>query len=262
MKIERVPVDSIDVGERLRPLNEAAVLRLVESFRALGQLQPISVYSPTDSTVSLVAGGHRLEAARRLEWDDIEVVFVTGDEIIREMQEIAENLHRADLSALERDEQVARWIELQEQHQLPQAVAIESRREDGKGHRKEGGVRAAAREIGVDREDARRATKVAAITPEAKQAARDAGLDDNRSALLAAARETTTEAQVAKISEIAQSKINKPRPVKLSDAPLNDFETVEKQVAGLTAAWNRAGPEARERFLATIDKPVMDRRFA
>jgi ParB family chromosome partitioning protein len=39
------------------------------------------------------------------------------------------------------------------------------------GRGKESGVRAASRELGIDRDDARRATKVAGLSEEAKQAA-------------------------------------------------------------------------------------------
>ena len=102
-----------------------------------------------------------------------------------ELWEIAENLHRAELTALERSEQVARWIELTAVKQkLAQPEPVSK---GGRGN--EGGVRAAARDLGIEKEDARRATKVAALSDEAKQAAREAGLDDNRSALLQAARQ-------------------------------------------------------------------------
>jgi len=47
-----------------------------------------------------------------LGWDEIDAIFVTGNEIEREGQEIAENLHRAELTALERSNQIARWAEL------------------------------------------------------------------------------------------------------------------------------------------------------
>ncbi|WP_428030036.1 hypothetical protein [Ancylobacter sp.] len=96
-------------------------------------------------------------------------------------RKIAENLHRAELTALERDEQVALWVKLNAERQSAQSEPIESKRGDGKGHRPESGVRAAARELGIEKEDARRATKVASLSDEAKEAAREAGLDDNRS---------------------------------------------------------------------------------
>lgn len=48
-----------------------------------------------------------------------------------------------------------------------------------------GGVRAAVRELpGVTRQEAQRAIKIDGITPEAHEAARQAGLNDNQSALL------------------------------------------------------------------------------
>jgi hypothetical protein len=47
----------------------------------------------------------------------------------------------------------------------------------------EKGVRKVARELNLGRKDVKRAVKVASISPEAKQAALDAGLDDNRTAL-------------------------------------------------------------------------------
>ena len=61
--------------------------------------------------------------------------------------EIVENLHRADLTELERKEQTAEWIRLADAEeigagdlQLAQVAPIESKREDGRGHRHEGGM--------------------------------------------------------------------------------------------------------------------------
>jgi len=42
-------------------------------------------------------------------------VEVDADDIDAQLWEIAENLHRAELSALERNDHIARWIELSEQ---------------------------------------------------------------------------------------------------------------------------------------------------
>ena len=85
--------------------------------------------------------------------------------------------------------------------QSSQPETIESRRSDGRGHRPQGGVNAAARELGISKTDAHRAVKVAALSPEAKEAARDAGLADNQAALLDAAKEKEPERQVAAIRE-------------------------------------------------------------
>lgn len=43
---------------------------------------------------------------------------------------------------------------------------------------------------------------------------------------------------------------------------LPDYDAVTVQFNALMAAWNRAGPEARERFMDEIDMPVFDRTRA
>lgn len=111
--------------------------------------------------------------------------FEADNELEAKRWEIAENLHRSELTALERDQQVAEWIRLTEEaEKVAQDAPL---KEPGKGRGSKGGVRAAARELGIDRDDARRAVKVSSLTDEAKETAREVGLDDNRSALLRAA---------------------------------------------------------------------------
>jgi hypothetical protein len=95
---------------------------------------------------------------------------------------------------LERDLHVAEWIRLTEER-LPQVVSVSPG--GGRGH--EGGVRAAARELGVNREDARRAAKVASLPEEAKDTAREVGLDNNRAALLAAGRTADPAAELRRL---------------------------------------------------------------
>ena len=63
------------------------------------------------------------------------------------------------------------------------------------GRGKKGGIREAARQLGLSEADVRRAIKVASLSPEAVQAAYRLGLADNRAALLRAADETTPEDQ-------------------------------------------------------------------
>jgi hypothetical protein len=86
---------------------------------------------------------------------------------LRRSMEIAENLDRAELTTLERDEHVAEWI------RLADAVSTQVVSKP-QGGRPEGGTRAAARELGVNRDDARRATKIAALSDEARVVARAA----------------------------------------------------------------------------------------
>lgn len=244
----QVGLDEIIIGEGRRSVDETSVKRLAKSIKSIGLQHPITVRSE-GGKFALIAGRHRLEAYRLLGEDSIPVDVVKMDKIDAEMWEISENLHRADLSVLERDTQVARWIELVEAKRV-------SRQPDAKSEagRPEGGVRAAARELGVSEPDARRAVHVAGLSDEAKDAARETGLDNNRSALLEASRHESVAEQVAALQ--ARANAVKPAP-----DPLNDIESAEKQLAALMSAWNRATGEVRDEFLLRIDRPVMDRRF-
>lgn len=103
---------SIDAGNRLRNLDEKTVLALMDAFTRAGQRQPIEVYGrQSDASVKLGAGGHRLEACRRL---GIKVLcfYHDGDEIDRQLCEIDENLIRADLTPTDRALFLARRKEI------------------------------------------------------------------------------------------------------------------------------------------------------
>ncbi|VTZ27245.1 conserved hypothetical protein [Methylocella tundrae] len=130
---------------------------------------------------ALVAGAHRLAAAKKLGWSEIPclTLYDEPDEQAR-LWEIAENLHRAELTALERSELISEWIGLTDKvgQLAPPLGGIQPN---------DKGVRRAVRELGIERTEARRSDKIAGLSPEAKAAAREVGLDDNQSALLTAA---------------------------------------------------------------------------
>jgi hypothetical protein len=96
------------------------------------------------------------------------------------MWEIAENLHRADLTALERSEHVAEWVRLSEKNQKADAAQV-APHQPKKAGQQPGGINAATRELGIERTEAQRAVKIATIAPDAKQAAVAAGISDNQS---------------------------------------------------------------------------------
>lgn len=114
MKTERVLVDGLRVGARMRSADPARVATLAASMERHGLLQPITARMVGETEAELVAGLHRLEAAKHLGWEWIDAVFVEADDIERELIEIAENLHRCDLTKEERDRQIRRYAELLE----------------------------------------------------------------------------------------------------------------------------------------------------
>lgn len=251
-RIEIVNLDFIKIGPRHRELREEQVSSLVQSIAKIGLKTPITVRQATlDDDMVLVAGAHRLEACKRLFMDEIEAfVIENDDEEAARMWEIAENLHRAELTALERDEHVSEWIRLAEKKsadvQSLQVATNETKRADGRGHRQESGVRAASRDLGIESTDAHRAVKVASLSDEAKEAAKETGLDDNRSALLDAAAKSEEE-QAERIRQIAREKeMRRQLRQQKPDDP------AERQLRALHKAWDAADSDARARFLENI----------
>lgn len=162
MELGKVFVDSVIVGQRHRALDPTRVEALAESMDALGLQQPISVYMDGEDGVHLIAGLHRLEAARALRWEQVDASFIKMSPVRREMWEIAENLFRVDLSKEQRDEHIRRYAELIDQDaaevsQSTQIAAIESKRADGRGHRRKGTARKVAEQTGLSVDTVRRA---------------------------------------------------------------------------------------------------------
>ena len=211
----------IQIGERLRrTLNREVVNRLKELIAKIGLKTPISVqYRGDEEGFFLVAGRHRLQACIELGWTDIPVLEEGSSSLDARMWEIAENLHRADLTALERDEHIAEWIRLSDETKVAQVAPPGGRQP------LEQGIRAAARELGIERTQAQRAQKVAGLDDETKEEAKALGLDNNQSALLKAARAPSQEEQIASLRDHAAS-----RATPKAQSPLNDPETVDRQV--------------------------------
>ena len=203
MIMERIPVDSVRVRDRLRALAPEKVDGLVASLGEVGLRTPIHVRvldrleeggRVFEGVPILVAGRHRLEAARRLGWEEIDAYVLDGDERDARLWEIAENLHRAELTVQERADHIAEWVRL-----TGEKVRQVDAPMGGKQPR-EAGQRAASRELGVPEAEVRRAVKIAGIEPEAKAAAAaDPKLADNQAALLRVASEPSAERQLARI---------------------------------------------------------------
>lgn len=103
MTQSRVRLDEIIVRDRLRPVSEAGVESLLASIAEVGVMKDaIHVRKKKDGKLWLIAGGHRLEAARRLGWDEIEAKVWTDvtDDWAR-LMEIDDNLAGAEMNPLD-----------------------------------------------------------------------------------------------------------------------------------------------------------------
>jgi ParB family chromosome partitioning protein len=96
---------SVVIANRNQPrrsFDDEALAALTASIRELGVLQPILVRAPgPDGTYELIAGERRWRAARRAGLDRIPALVRSADDQGSLEQAVVENLHRADLNAME-----------------------------------------------------------------------------------------------------------------------------------------------------------------
>jgi ParB family chromosome partitioning protein len=262
------PAD-IAVGDRLRALDHASVERLKESIFKIGLKTPISVRS-SEQGWTLVSGRHRLEACIALGLDEIPVVTETGSELEARLWEIAENLHRAELTALERAEHISLSIRLtgergegrpcgQADDKLGQvgpvfeldkaARAVPPHAGGGRG--REGGVRAAARELGISRTDARRAVhRVRRIAPAVREALRDMPEIADNGAELDALAALPAEQQAAAVAAVKSGGAPNVRVVIATTAQptLCAAANADRLLDAMLEQIRRLGKEDRERL--------------
>ena len=217
---------------------------------SLGLRQPITVARKPRSEgpgFYVIVGAHRLEAARKLGWSTIPCYVENLSATDARLWEISENLHRAELSVGERSDQIAEWVRLT----TDKPDQVEQVSKGGRG--KESGVAKASRDLGIDRSEVNRSVRIASITPEAREAARAVGLDDNQSALLKVAS-APSEKQVETVEKIVKAKAPKaakdPRAknereaaeIILRHVPSNEIELLLRLMARLAA---RPAPQRR-----------------
>jgi ParB/RepB/Spo0J family partition protein len=236
--IQKLPVNDIVVTpDRWRQPTHQQIEAMRESLRENGLLTPIGVRL-VNRECRVVHGATRLAAARAEGWPEVDVQMLEGSDVEAEMAEIAENVHRGELTRLERDRQLARYAEL-----CKSAQSREPRAKPKRG-RHQGGVRAVARRLNVPESTARDAIKAASITPAAAAEITNLRLANSPAAYREIAAEPTTEAQIAKARAIANGK--KQPALEMA------AELTARQLAALQSAWRKAGQEARRKFLMSI----------
>ncbi len=107
----QIPIDAIQVRDGRRELDSSHVRELAGSIRELGLLNPVTINQEN----VLIAGLHRMEAAKILGWTEIECTVSRLEGLQAELAEIDENIVRSDLSVLEYGEMLLRRKEIYEQ---------------------------------------------------------------------------------------------------------------------------------------------------
>ena len=106
----KLNIQEIKINSGRRELSPAGIDKLVESMAVVGLLNPISV----DENNRLIAGNHRLEAAKRLGWTEIECSVRKLDGLQAELAEIDENFVRTPLTPMEQNDLLLRRKEIYE----------------------------------------------------------------------------------------------------------------------------------------------------
>jgi ParB-like chromosome segregation protein Spo0J len=233
--ITLLETSKIEAGERILPTDPKIVTRLVESYSQTKQMTPLWVRMISPGKLAVVTGANRLEMAHELQLERVPSVPIqcTDEEAVE--LEIRENLNRRQLRGEERRLLYNKLVELRgvkaaqssrpsddeqssdEVREIPSALpdeqpSDEAREDSPNVQPNDKGIRAVAREVGVDPKDIRQAVKIETeATPEAKDAARRAGVIDNNSAMLEVASAPPTE-QVAKVAEIMARKATRKTP--------------------------------------------------
>lgn len=122
----KIQTFQIKVNEGRRKASPEAVHKLADSISEVGLLNPITV----DQNYNLIAGLHRLEAAKLLGWAEIECTVSDLSGLLVQLAEIDENLIRRGLDRMEEWKQLARRKEIYEmlhpetKNGISQAIAM------------------------------------------------------------------------------------------------------------------------------------------
>lgn len=256
MQTEWIALEGIETAEGRRPVDQAHVKRLAASIKEIGLQTPITVMARKDVDgwrSILVAGAHRLAALRLIGESGADCFVLPDDQDTADLWEIDENLARSELTDAERADHHKRREQILKDRGLVSSHG--GQRDQVAKSATCSYAKQAAADLGVSERSVRqhltRGKKI-----EADVLAEVAGTPLDKGVVLDELARTAPADQHDKLAEIAARYKSK---LPLAADPLNDLEATEKQLAALMSAWNRAGPEAREKFLETIDGPVFDR---
>ena len=243
----QMKISEIKINPGRRDTQQRNVEELARSIAAVGLMNPITVTQ--DNT--LIAGLHRLEAAKLLGWTEIECVVSEADGLQAELAEIDENFVRAGLSHRELGDLLLRRKELYE------AIHPETRQGQRNGQTAKNDnltVLAAkpfsedtADKLGISKRTVERLAQPAAnLTPEAKKTIRDAGDKITKGDALKISRlPPDQQAEAAAVLTIAPPTPKRQRMADGEDA-LREFKLLcSRYVSDIKALHHRADVFAR-----------------
>lgn len=256
---EMFDIDRINVGERLRAVDPDHVAVIADSIRQCGRvLQPVAITQTLAGDWMLVAGAHRLAAARMVGHTEIPVVIheeLNG--LQAKLIEIDENLLRHELNPLDRA------VFLAERKRVYEKMHPETKNgaQGGKGGKTNENdtmsfSKDAAEKIGLNPRTIERSVRIAtSLSPEVRKNLVGTELSKNQSELLLLAKQEP-DAQV-KIVELILDQKDGVKSVKAaiertSGKPKMVADTTQAEIKKLMDAWRHSGLTARRTFVREI----------
>ncbi|MDT3684229.1 MAG: ParB N-terminal domain-containing protein [Pseudorhodoplanes sp.] len=256
----RVKIEKIRLRPEQSMTDEDVVSSIAEGFIVTGQIHPVIVRPVGLGKYALIWGADVLAAAQFAGVKRIECrLFIGSDEEARLLQ-IAESLFRKKLTALEKAEHWTDWAKT-----VLKAKGLFSGQPVPKKGRPEGDLLKSARllpaygrTVDTRKKMLARAFKIARLPSDVKSAVKDAGLDDNQSALLAIASAGGAEAQHRKLAQLLKKLAEVPEvqspPLQPAEAPTtSDDEGSESNDTDSDAQKDRAGKDDDDEVSADDD---------
>ena len=247
----RIPISEIKVNPGRRETAPVDVRELADSIAEIGLLNPVTV----SQSRTLIAGLHRLEAAKLLGWTEIECVVSEADGLQAELAEIDENFVRAGLSHRELGDLLLRRKELYE------AIHPETRQGQRNGQTAKNAnfslletksfAQDTADKLGVSKRTVEQLVQTAAnLTPEAKKTIRDAGDKITKGAALKISRlPPDQQEEAAAVLTIAPPAKKKPDTADL-ESLLKEFKAnALRFISGMTTFDQQADMFARMSYM-------------
>jgi len=270
--LKAVPLNHIDVSDRLRDVNADEVKKLQISIADQGLQNPIVIrpahaIDRTDKTrwahgdwdgYVLVSGGHRYHAAQALGWAEIPAIIVEPETPLKaRLLEIDENLYRHELNALDRAvflaERKAIYEELhpETKHGAQGGVGSKKNENDTVSFSKD-----TAEKVGLSKRTIERATSIYdGLSPTSLERIKGTWLASKQGELLhLSTMNEETQAQYLDlmlrdddpIQGVAKCKAH------LAGTPTHSLTTEERTLEKLKRLWAQADPATRATFRAHI----------
>jgi len=252
----KIPVADIIVGERLRSVDTDYVDMLAISISEVGLMHPVEVGdADKKKRYPLIAGAHRLAAAKKLGQVEIPAIVVSVKGLDAQLREIDENLMRRELTPLDRATFLARRKEIHEA-KFPQARHGGDRKSDQVdkfGHLIGSFSAEVADKLDISERSVRRAiTRYTKISPDVRAQIATTWIANKGAVLDALAKEPPETQRAVIVEMLAEKQPAKTFADALSRVRGPNLEEVlsadEREFKALMKAWRNAGQRTRDRF--------------